>query len=434
MKRSSCLSAFLVALTATSIASAAPESPQDKKPTFVAQAKGIGNDVAQTDGSGTGAGTGSSPTTAPSDASPPSESPAPQPAVTIGTPTGPTTDTPQAAAEEGKVKPKTRPFAGTQLYATTSMTTNTVFRGQTQYDDPTVESNLWILPRYNINEAFQLRGRLIVSYELTNSDTTLYRNEPQLSDVGLQLFYKKIPEIATIKPSASLNVGLPTSKVSRARTLIFSPGASFQLSKAFEKVGSGEIDLLGAVTYSHPIYQSRQAEVVDPRAPGAFQCAGGNGCQDLLSGTLNPSDSLSYSFLASGQWGKWSPAIYYLGASQWAYTPKEVNESDVVAGAPSTPVQHVASPTHVRQTHYFSVWLDYDFNSWLTGEVGYWNAISALDEDSTRANLFFSRYQDTRVYLGLNFNIDNLMKQLEGGETEAGIVRAQNTHKPMFAF
>src|SRR5205823_1566297 len=110
-------------------------------------------------------------------------------------------------------------------------------------------------------------------------------------------------------------------------------------------------------------------------------------------------DALSYSLLVSGDWGKWSPALFYLGASQWAYTPKDVNESDVVAGAPSRPVQGLADPTSIRQTHYFSAWLDYNFNPWLTGEVGYWNARSALSENGKYGNVFWDRYQDTRVYL-----------------------------------
>jgi len=434
MKRSTCLSAFLVALSLPSIAAAAPEN--NAKPTLVAQAKGIGSDVAQTDGSGT-PGTGASPTAAPTDASQTTESPAtPQPAVSVGTPTGPTTDTPQASNEAPAKKPKPRPFAGTQIFLTTSMTTNTVFRGQTQYDNPTVESNAWLLPRYAINESFQLRGRMIVSYELTNSDDTTYRNEPTLSDAGLQLFYRKIPEIATIKPQVSLNVSLPTSKISRARTLLFSPGATLQLSKTFENIGGGEIMVLASAVYSHPIYQSRNPEVADPRAPGAFQCAGGNGCQDLLSGTLNPSDTFSYTALVAGEWGKWAPALYYLGATQWAYHPKAgVTYGDATGTNDNREIPSNFEPTSVRQTHYFSAWLDYNFNPWLTGELGYWNQVSAIAGNGQRSNVFFDRYAgDTRVYLGVNINIDNLLKQLEGGDVDAGIVRAQNNHKAIGTF
>jgi hypothetical protein len=437
MKRSTCLSAFVAALSLTSIASAAPSNHQ--APKLVAQAaNNVGNDVAQqSDGSGTG--TSTTPTTGTADGQQTGESSTPQPAVSVGTSTtAPATDTPATAAPDPAKKPKVRPFAGTQVFNQNSMTTSTVFRGQQQDPNPTVDSSLWLLPRYTINESFQLRGRLIVSYEYTNSDTTTYRNEPMLSDTTLSLFYRKIPEIPGIgvKPAIAANIALPTSKLSRARTLYFSPGASLQLSKSIEHVAGGELMFLSSAIYSHPIYSQRQPGVIDERDIQTLRCGAGGACGDLLTGTLNPSDSFAYTFLVVGEWGKFSPALYYLGASQWAYTPKDINESDIVAGGNNTPVTsgQPQGPTSVRQTHYFSAWLDYNFNPWLTGEVGYWNSRSALTEAGTRGNIIWDRYQDTRVYLGVNINIDNLMKMLEGGETDAGIVRAQNTRQPIFRF
>jgi hypothetical protein len=425
MKPSSCLSALLVslALATASAALAEPEGATETQPvTTIAQAQP------------------SDPTDS-QPAAPPSAptlddttgQPGP-PAVAVGGASPPPTgaDAPAVAAPEQETKPKPRPFAGSTLSVYNSMTTGTVFRGQTQDYNPTVESALWFLPRYALSDAFQLRGRLIVSYEYTNSDSTLYRNEPTLSDLGLQLFYRKLPKVAGIQPNLALNVTLPTSKVSRARTLVFSPGATLQLSRAFEHIFGGEMLVLGSLIYSHPIYQSRNAEVVDPRAPGAFQCMGGNGCNDLLSGTMNPSDTLSYTLLISPEWGKWNPAIMYLGASQWAYKASEV--TNPIDG---TPVGRPAGfePTSVRQTHYVSAWLDYNFNAWFTGEVGYWNSVSALNEAGERANVVFDRYQDTRVYIGGSVQLDNLIKELQGGDKgEAGIVRARNNKVPMWTF
>lgn len=379
----------------------------------------------------TPSGGGSAPSTAPAPGD--SSGQAPTPAVTIGTsPSTPGTDTPATAPTEPEKKPKARPFAGSALAVYNSMTTGTVFRGQQQDYNPTVETALWLLPRYAINDAFQVRGRVIASYEYTNSDTTRYRNEPTLSDTTLQLFYRKIPKFAGIQPNIAFNVGLPTSKASRARTLLFSPGATLQLARPFDHVLGGEMLILGSLIYSHPVYQSRNPEVVDARPANAFQCVGGNGCTDLLSGTMNPSDTLSYVLLISQEWGKWNPAIMYLGASQWVYKPKEV--ANPVDG---TPVQapNGFEPTSVRQTHYLSAWVDYNFNSWFTGEIGYWNAISALGENGQRANVIFDRYQDTRVYLGASVQLDNLVKELQGGnEGEAGIVRAKNHKVPMWTF
>ena len=92
-------------------------------------------------------------------------------------------------------------------------------------------------------------------------------------------------------------------------------------------------------------------------------------------------------------------------------------------------------PTSVRQTHYFSAWLDYNVNSWLTAEVGVWNSTSAITGAGTRANPLFNQYADTRVYLGASFQLDNLVKAIQGGsEGEGGVVRAKNTKQPMWRF
>lgn len=429
MKRSTCLSAFLAALSVTSIASAAPT--QNQAPKLVAQAAtNVGSDVAQSDGTAT---------TTPSTSAAPGQTGenATQPAVSVGTTSpAPATDTPQAASEAPKKAPKPRPFAGTQIYNQNSMSTATIFRGQQQDYNPTVESNLWLLPRYAINKDFQLRGRMIITYEYTNSDSTTFRNEPLLSDAGLQLFYRGVPEIAGFKPMLAATLTAPTSKVSRARTMIFSPGVIGQLSRAVEHVLGGELMFLTSVSYTHPIYQQRVPGVVDARDEQTFTCVAGGACGDLLSGQMNASDTLAYMFLVAGEWGKWSPAFLYFGGSQWAYFPKDVSEADVVPGGNNVPVTsgQPGGRTGTRQTHYFNAFVDYHLNAWLTPEVGYWMSRTALNEAGKYGNPFFDRYNDMRVYIGFNVNIDNLLKSLEGGDADAGIVRAQNRKTPFFTF
>ncbi len=426
MKRSSCLSALLVGLsvTAASVAFAAPP------PVTVAQAKQVRGQPTNTvqPSDPTPAGGGADPTAAPPTAAP-SEEPAAAPvepaAVTLGSAaSAPGVDAPNASSAEPVKKPKARPWAGTQIFAATSMTTATVFKSQNQYSNPTVDAALYITPRYAINEAFQIRARVVFNYEFTNSDETVTKNEPRFSDTTLQLFYRKIPLLpGGIKPAVALNATLPSSPESRARTLVFSPGASAQLSKTFEHIpGKGSLDLLASTAYSHPLYRSTTPEIRG-NAPYAFACVGGTTCQDQLGGTLNPSDSLSYTFLVAATWGKWSPALFYLGSSQWAYHAKDV--ANPVDGKPLTSPQGFA-PTHVRQLSYFSAWLDYEANSWLTAEVGYSLTRAALDGNGQRGNPIWDPNQDQRVFVGANINIDNIMEQLEGGPAQAGIVRAQN--------
>lgn len=468
MKRLSCLSASVsvalvaVGLSTASVASAAPPEPASaasetapapaKKPTRVAQAKKGAKakgepapavqtvqptDPAPSEGGGT-------PTSPPAEPAAPAPAPAEQPAapptdpaasdstpaISIGNANGtPGSDTPGASAEDPTKPPKPRPWAGTAIFATTSMTTSTVFKGQQQYNNPTVDSSLWLQPRYAINEAFQLRGLLVFSYEWTNADDTVTKNEPRFSDTTLSLYYRKIPEIpGGIKPSVALNTSLPTSPESRARTVVFTPGATLQLVKSFEHVLGGDVDLLASGIYSHPLYRKTTPEIRG-NAPYRYQCLGGDSCDEQLSGTFNVSDSISYTFLVSATWGKWSPALFYRGTSQWAYTGSDVTYMGKDVKAPDG-----FEPTHIRQRSYFSAWLDYNANSWLTAEVGYWLDRTALGENGQRGSIFGDRYQDMRVYLGASFSIDNIMKQLEGGPVEAGIVRAQNKSGPIGHF
>ena len=232
----------------------------------------------------------------------------------------------------------------------------------------------------------------------------------------------------------AVNVALPTSKVSRARTLFASPGVQLQLVKGFEHFIGGDLMIISSLIYAHPFYSSRNPEVVDPRAPGAFQCVGGNTCSDMLSGTLNPSDTLTTTLFIGASWGKVSPGISYLGGTQWVYHPAEVRANQI---QPQLGDEIITSgqqnPQQVRATHLISAFIDYNLTSWITAEVGYNMSRNVLDADGRFGNPFYSRYQDTRVYLSTSIQLDNLVKILNGDDHgEAGIVRADNRGRHPF--
>jgi len=437
MKRFSCLSAILVGLAglsgaSTAIAAPSQAAPQaaDDKPVLVAQAKPATKPTTRTvqatdpppaeGGSTTAPAAPADPAAAPAEPAPADG--AVQPAISIGTSTAPTPDQPSDGSAAPAKKPARRPWAGTNIFAITTMSTGTVFQGQNQDYNPTVDSQIYFLPRFAISDAFQLRARMIFTYEWTNSDTTVTRNEPRFSDTTVSLFYRKIPEIPGIgvKPMIAVNAGLPTSPESRARTLIVNPGATLQLSKAFEHVLGGEVMMISGLTYFHPMYRYTTPELSGSGYGYQPQCMGGTGCGAQLTGAMNPSDTMGYSLIITGEWGKWSPAVAYFGNSQWAYSPKEVkyNGNDV------TPDGFTPS-SGVRQTSYFTGWLDYNVNAWLTAEVGYQFERRLLNGNGAYGNPFFDRNQDMRVYIGANFAIDNILKSLEGGSVDAGIVRAK---------
>lgn len=430
MKRCTCLSALLVGLSVTVASVASAEEPEPPKGSVKRVAQAQPSDPQPSDSQPAPA--------APSDSAAAPQTPAPeetpQPAIQIGTSTQ-TSDQPSESPATPQKK-KERPWANSAIWSLVSMSTSTIFQGQRQYANPTTDAAIWMLPRYALNDAFQLRGRLVFNYEFTNSDTTVTRNEPRFSDTFVQLFYRKIPAVAGIKPQVFIQAAAPTSPESRARTMIFSPGLGFNVAKGFENVAKADVMIVGTVSYSHPIYQNQNA-VVRGQRPYPLSCAGGSGCSDLLSGAMNPSDVLVYSALVSASWGKFTPALMYLGASQWVYHPKSDATVPIMGGATTT----ARAPgdfdrANVRQTSYFAAWLDYEVNTWFTPELGYSMSRMVLTEDASYGNPFWDRYQDTRIYLGANVNVDALVdKMAGGGDDQSGIIRTKNTRRPpMFTY
>ncbi len=378
---------------------------------------------------------------APKEPPPSTTTPDVQPAVTLGGSAGPASDQPSGSAADAAAKKPERRWGGSEIINYNSMTTATVFKGQTQYNDPTVDSSIWLLPRFNLNDSFQLRGRVIFSYEYTNSDTTVTKNEPRFSDTTVQLVYKKIPEFAKIKTVVGVQVGLPTSPESRAKTLYFSPGLMAGFARSFEKVGPGQIDVALGGIYSHPIYHQTVPTVRDQR-PYALQCAGTTGdCQDALSGTLNASDAVAYTASIGYKIGKVTPNLFYLGSSSWVYHPKDasvpiaggatanVTDAGCVPGAEGTPTCQGRSA--VRQAGYFAAAVDYEFLPWITGEIGYSLYRNFLTEGGSYGNPFFDRYQDMRVFLGAIVDPDEFVQWAGGKRGESEKKAAARTKRPV---
>lgn len=345
--------------------------------------------------------------------------------ITLGT-GAPKKDTAAPAKKEEKA-PKPRPFAGTQLFTQAAMSTTAVFRNQQQEPNTTADLSFFFLPRYSISKDWQLRGRATFTYEFTNSDTTQTKNEPRFGDTALQLFYRGIPAFAGIKPQVALGVTAPTSPESRARTMVLSPALTVQLAKSFENVGGGEIDIIATGTYSHPFY-TKTTGGIRGDFPYQRSCWGaGSSCEDQLGGGANASDIVSWTAIVAGSWGKFSPAFLFNMSHQFLYTFSAENDVNPQTGITAS---RLSNPNTVRNGSYFSFWLDYEANSWLTPEIGYYMSRSLMRADGTYGNPFFDRYQDMRVYLGANINLDNLEKAIEGGDAEGGVVRAKNRRGP----
>ncbi len=356
--------------------------------------------------------------------------------VTLGTgttaapaaPPAPAADTAVKKPEGAEKKPAPRPFAGSSMFILTSANLNTFFPALQPNRNVTADMAMYLSPRFRINDSFQLRGRFVFNYEFTNSDDTTRRNEPRFDDGLVQLYYQKLPAFGGgFKVNPFVQVGLPISLESQARTMYFAPGLGAQLARPIEHVLGGDMLLLLVASYSHPLYQHTTAGL--QRAPlYAPQCLGGTGCVDQASGAANTSDSISVMFLASQEWGKWNPAVLFRLGNQWAYTFKDIPG-----------VTRLEDRTSFRQSTYFSAWLDYNANDWFTAEIGYWmsrNMLTGQGKISNPAQWVFDNTQDMRVYLGASLNLDNIAKTIMGqGGGGSGVVRARNERKgPVIGF
>ncbi|MFO0663655.1 MAG: hypothetical protein U0174_06865 [Polyangiaceae bacterium] len=338
-----------------------------------------------------------------------------------GTAPGTTPDAPKEEKKEEK-KHWLDKFAGSSLFSQTSANLNTFFPSLQADRNATVDTYLLFGPRYALSKDFQLRGRAGVSYEFTNGDTT-YRNEPMFIDTGFSLFYRGIPAFANIKIAPNIGVALPTSKASLARGMYFNPNLGVQAAYGNDHFLGGEFGAIFIVSYSHPVYNSKAA-LRDP-APYALSTVGGSTAADgqqTSPGPMNVSDNLAFNFIVTQEWGKFEPGLWMSVRSEFLYTPKELPG-----------VRSVADPNTVRNNTYFAAWLDYHLNDWFTPELGYYMARRSLADNGKYGNPFFSEYQDMRVYLGANIQLDSLFKSVLGVKAESGIVRAQNK-TPMMAF
>jgi hypothetical protein len=354
---------------------------------------------------------------------------------TAGTaaPVAPGTDLPPA--EEKKKEPGgfLEKIAGSSLFFQTGATLGTFVKSYQPDYNPTVESFLSFAPRYTINKDWQLRGRLAVSYEFTNSDSSRYRNEPLLGDASVNLFYRGVPAVGgkqKFKFQPFVGLAFPTSKASRARTMVTSASVGVQASTQIEHFLKGEMLIASTLTLAHPFYRQTTG-VTDASGVPQGSYSGdsvtntatftGN---DRQLGGFSPANTFTWNVLVAPEWGKWSPGLFFLMSHQFMYEGKDVQYAGKTVPRSDAP--------GVRQTFYTSLWLDYHLNDWLTPELGYQYSGNIISDGGNYRNPVFSQYSDGVIYLGANVQIDEFIKSMKGGDKSGGgVVRTKNERKPM---
>jgi hypothetical protein len=274
-------------------------------------------------------------------------------------------------------------FEGSELRLITEANVN-AFAPKLQHTrNETVESSILLRPRFDAGNDISIRGRLALSYEWTNSDTTTDLHEPVLSDLELEVLWKGVPKLVGIETSIGVSTIFPTSKVSRARTMYFAPGVLLAIRRPFS-LFSGELELALGGSYHRPVYRYTTPNLADP-PPYAPQCFGGGvGCLAQGSGVANVRDRLDWRASITGDWFGVSPGILFEASHQLPYA---------------------IGDQAVRVLTFFSFWISYAPLDWLGIELGYAMERNIISGSGGYGNPFFDRYQDMRLYLSLSFTL-----------------------------
>lgn len=285
-------------------------------------------------------------------------------------------------------------FRGSVLYTQTSASLNVLAPALQLTRNPTVESVLVIAPRYRFAQDFELRGRVSLSYEWTNSDSTTAVNELELGDALVGLTYHGIPSfLGGTKALLGAELSLPLSKASRARTMLVAPGVSAILSHTFVDT----IELRASAAYRRPLYEYTTAGLDRPLAY-ARQCFGaGLGCVEQASGAANVRDALSWSLIATGTWGAFHATLWFDLAHQFPYAFQAL-EGVTARG----------DQAGVRLSTFASVAASYDFTDWVSAELSYSMARGLFNGDGSYGNPLFDANQDMRLNLGATLEVARL--------------------------
>ena len=148
------------------------------------------------------------------------------------------------------------PWRGTSVNYSHNLGVMTLAPGAEPFYNPTWSQRLGLMPEWHFGDLITLRGRFFLSQEFTESDSTRYRNEVELSDVWLDTVWSGVTEKnSRIRLGADLRVTLPTSKVSQAQTRILTLGPGVNVSQMRDPrifdVLRRSIDMMGTTQPSH---------------------------------------------------------------------------------------------------------------------------------------------------------------------------------------
>lgn len=279
---------------------------------------------------------------------------------------------------------------------------------------PTVDFTFYFRPRWTFSRNFQIRGLLVGSVEMTDTafTTTSYKNQWLFSDPSVDFYFTGLPTFAGFKVNLAIRTTFPLSLTSQAQTRIMGLGAVVNIARPIHHVLGGNLNLGITAGYLHPFYEYTTpglsgfpyARNCAPAQPGDASCTGQAG------GSFNVANAFSFIFSAQLEWTRFNISTFMWVTDNLLYSANPGYGSNLSA---------IANPSTVRDSEFFLFSMEYTPNNWLGIEAGYFMTRSFLNGAGQIGNPIWDPYQDSRVYMGLNFTLDRLFEAVTGTGSHA---------------
>ena len=265
-------------------------------------------------------------------------------------------------------------------------------------------------PRWWFDEMLSVSARLDVAHELTEPDDTTFSYETVLQDLYLSVGAKQlvtIPEVE-IHVSPDLRLTLPTSKVSRFRTLVMSVGPGVAFTRQIEIGEDSELTLGYRPRFTFNFYGDTTSQRETPLIPGCISCEShfNTGVRNAPFRLWNGFDA-TYTFLE-----RFGVAVSYAHVTDWLYE---------ITGAPPGPEDGVPDggaasvtqedPPGVRFYSAFSFEISATPFDMLEIGIGWETLSPQLSDGSTYYNPIYNRY--SQAYLDLRLQVEALVEEMQ---------------------
>lgn len=265
--------------------------------------------------------------------------------------------------------------------------------------NPTWSHRLGLFPEWHFGQQLTLRGRFFLSQEFTESDSTRYRNEVELSDVWLDGVWSGFTEKnSRIHLGADLRVTVPTSKTSQAQSRILTLGPSLNVSRRFDVLSGLTLIYSARFTYRFNRFATRQNQGSTSSACGDSRSLE---CIDIINtGVRNPQfDVLHGPVVSFAPHAKVDVSASFLMQRAWlpalAAAPVELAGSTQLG---------VGTDVATRDLMIFSLSVSYQAFKAVGFSLGAWTFSNQLGEDGRYQFPLFNR--NTTLYLDATFDLE----------------------------